>query len=627
MPDAEPLIASTAFFAKIFKPAVITWNRLEGRPRQVDFDRSLKAEVRDPYWMLCRQWQFGEFRGEDAGSAVKAKVQIESSRINRYAPSPDSVWSYDDNMPLEVRVERESIPMTLATRVQTGRHFSRLLGAAWAGVRDAYLGEYSIGAPTPDSEAEAHLLSDVQAHAFLTAVSGRVVDGGELLSAIGDGRHDTFVSTLGLSSGEESALRTAGTELSEWIARLFSIPAAEEPVSWRASRLEYDFTCAAPADQNTEAQLVLRAKEYAGGHLDWSAFDLNDQAEAMLNAETEDIDAAQTELRAPISFIPAPIEYGGMPNVRWWQFEDRKTDFGQINAATTDLALLMLAEFGLIYGNDWSLVPYDLPVGSLNDAKGVVITDVFGVRTYVRKAATRDDESWQHWNMYNLTKDPAGGVLAPYLLLSPAIGQREEGTPIEAVTLLRDEMANMVFGIETQIPGEIGDGVGGAEAAQALKTYFEERALAAGFAEPEVEETGAAIRYVAGIPTPENWIPFVATRLPGSDRQVRLQRGRIARVAPLAPNDTVEPRGDILRHGLDQDPREAYYIHEEEVPRAGARVVRAFQRTRWYDGRVYTWLGRSKTVGRGEGESGLRFDQIAPREPEAADSPAPADPE
>jgi len=36
MPDDEPLIASTAFLAKIFKPAVITWNRLEGRPRHVD---------------------------------------------------------------------------------------------------------------------------------------------------------------------------------------------------------------------------------------------------------------------------------------------------------------------------------------------------------------------------------------------------------------------------------------------------------------------------------------------------------------------------------------------------------------------------------------------------------------
>jgi len=28
------------------------WNRLEGRPRSADFERSLRAEVRDPLWFL-----------------------------------------------------------------------------------------------------------------------------------------------------------------------------------------------------------------------------------------------------------------------------------------------------------------------------------------------------------------------------------------------------------------------------------------------------------------------------------------------------------------------------------------------------------------------------------------------
>ncbi len=134
------------------------------------------------------------------------------------------------------------------------------------------------------------------------------------------------------------------------------------------------------------------------------------------------------------------------------------------------------------------------------------------------------------------------------------------------------------------------------------------------------------IRYVAGTTVPENWIPFLPTHLPGSDSQIRLQRGRMARVVPLAPSEKVEPRGSILRHGLDQDEQQAYFIHEEEVPRAGSKVSRAFQRTRWFDGRVYTWLGRQKRTGRGEAESGLRFDQIAPRQPKAAAPPAVEDP-
>jgi hypothetical protein len=51
-------------------------------------------------------------------------------------------------------------------------------------------------------------------------------------------------------------------------------------------------------------------------------------------------------------------------------------------------------------------------------------------------------------------------------------------------------------------------------------------------------------------------------------------------------------------------------VPEEEVPRAGAVVTRSFQRTRWHGGATCLWLGRRKENGRGEGSSGLRFDQI-----------------
>ena len=50
-----------------------------------DFDRSLRAEIRDPLWMLTRQWQLGEFKGEDAGSAAKVRVQVDAARLDRFA--------------------------------------------------------------------------------------------------------------------------------------------------------------------------------------------------------------------------------------------------------------------------------------------------------------------------------------------------------------------------------------------------------------------------------------------------------------------------------------------------------------------------------------------------------------
>jgi len=53
-------------------------------------------------------------------------------------------------------------------------------------------------------------------------------------------------------------------------------------------------------------------------------------------------------------------------------------------------------------------------------------------------------------------------------------------------------------------------------------------------------------------------------------------------------------------------------LYEEEVPRAGARVRRAYRLARWTDGSTHLWLGRLKATGRGEGSSGLRFDTMEP---------------
>jgi len=50
------------------------------------------------------------------------------------------------------------------------------------------------------------------------------------------------------------------------------------------------------------------------------------------------------------------------------------------------------------------------------------------------------------------------------------------------------------------------------------------------------------------------------------------------------------------------------FIEEEEVPRIGATLRRKFQFARSSDGKSWLWVGRSKTAGRGEAASNLRFD-------------------
>ena len=76
----------------------------------------------------------------------------------------------------------------------------------------------------------------------------------------------------------------------------------------------------------------------------------------------------------------------------------------------------------------------------------------------------------------------------------------------------------------------------------------------------------------------------------------------------------MEPRGAILHSGLDETPRQPYFFHDEEVSKAGVQITRTYQRVRWWDGKIYTWLGRRKSTGKGQGSSGLEFDRIAPVE-------------
>jgi hypothetical protein len=609
-------MSETPFLAAVigsfFRPTVVTWNRLEPRPRTASFERSLRAEVRDPLWMLCRQWQVGEFAGHDGGTSVKTQLEIETVRLNRYAARGRPAVPYDDVIALETIVEREPVPLDLTTRALAGRHFVKLLAReTGTDLRPLYLAEYAFAEPTDDLDL-AQLRSDQAAWQATRVLVGRVIDGGQLLNAIASGQHAAFVAASPMSATDQAAATAAAAALVEWFSRVFDAPAAPEEDAWAPSYLEYQMACAADAngrEGETGAQTVLEAEEYHHGHLDWYSFDIRDTepGDGLVDLEPGSVPHRPPQRSEPLALVPAPIEFDGMPNLRWWQLEDQQTDFGALSAGTTDLALLLLAEFGIIYGNDWSLVPYDLEVGSLARITGMVVTDSFGERTLIRAAGRAAGDDWQRWGMYHLSA--ADGPSDTRLFLAPTLPKSEQGPPVEQVVLARDDVANMVWGIETVIPGVLGDGVNGFETATALTGYLARRQPPD--TGPEPVETDAEIRYVLGTTVPENWIPFIAVHELGSNRQIRLQRAAMPRLVTGDLADVVEPRGVLLRQGLDQG--DSYFVHEEEVPRSGAVVSRSFQRARWRQGRVSTWMGRRKRTGLGPGASGLRFDRIEPR--------------
>ena len=97
-------------------PSITSWMRLEPRSRDAEMNTSLQARIYDPLWLLARQWQFGEFQGEDNGSPVMARWRAESAPLTRYhsgAIPPTTrvdAPNYDGSrMPLETLVEREPV--------------------------------------------------------------------------------------------------------------------------------------------------------------------------------------------------------------------------------------------------------------------------------------------------------------------------------------------------------------------------------------------------------------------------------------------------------------------------------------------------------------------------------------
>lgn len=597
-------------------PSVTVYNRLEGRPRTAAFDRSLRAEVRDPLWMLTRQWQLGEFEADDAGSAIVTQLHLRRTTLTEMGAREFPVVPFADDLPLETRVERRplllrlgGVPLSLDLRLALGRRWERLLAepGLTADHAAAFRTAYPFREPDPDNAADAGLAAHRSVWEAYAAVAGRALDGGALLEHLTTEppglAHD---GVAGIPDADKPELEDRGRRLVAWFGDLVVSAAEGEADAWDPQRLEYRFRAAGPDGDGGTRRYV--AEEYHGGRLDWWAFDrdLGD------TAPLEEPGAEVVETTA--SAIPAPVTFEGMPATRWWAFEDGRTNLGAVDASTTDIATLLFCEFALVYANDWFLVPVPMPTGSIAQVRGLAVTTVFGERFWITPAGSGDDDTWQRWSMFS-TSLVGPGEADTSLLVLPVAAKVQNGPAFEEVALVRDEMANMVWALERTVPSPAGGGMPGSLAAGETTSYHLRLGSAAPV--PATDERVADVRYEVMSSVPENWIPFVPTHVPGSNRQVQLQRAAMPRIVPGLPVTRVEPRTALMRVGRDELVPEGYHLHEEEVGRAGTVVTQSFQRTRALGGRAVVWVGAGRTVGRGEGSSGLAFDRLVdvPREP------------
>ena|SRR5690349_13950534 len=569
------------------EPTITAYNRLEARPRAHDFTRSLRAEVRDALWMLTRQWQFGELDAEDAASPIDARLLTRRLTVDRVRLGSGSPEPYDDTVPLETIVERERVPFTHALRLQAAQYFLRLHSSA---LRAKYLPRYRTAFPFPQN-AEADYRGQVDGSNLYVATRRLGFDGEQLLNSVQAG---TFETDASIEAADATAMQTITDLFTAWMSRQYSQPAGASDV-WSDSRLSYSAAAAAPAGADEEITIV--ASRYEGGRLDWSSFDVDPNAGAMTLA---DAPAPPEPLLEAISFLPTSATFKGMPNARFWEMEERSINFGMLDVQTTDHLLLVFAELGLVYGNDWFVVPYRLPANTLCEVQSLVITDVFGDRTLIQAADEGEGNDWQRWSLFNLSNAGELGSYNRQFFLPSAVGTTLESEDLERVLFARDEMANMVWAIEEVIPDATGRGISGYDAADK-----------SGLEPAPIQGSPAAIRYVLGTTVPENWIPFLPAQRPGNVQDIAFQRAAMPRMG-VPPRDVVRPKGVLLT----ESPL-PWFVNEEEIPFAGTIVTRRYQRARWYDGRTYLWIGRRRETGRGVGSSNLQFDQILPNRPSA----------
>jgi hypothetical protein len=546
-------------------PSVTTWNRIEPRCRSLDLKAGLEARVQDPLWLLTRQWQVGEFQGRATGSPVMATVKFNVAPIDRFSVGGQTPQVYDGRKPIEVLVEQETVRPAIAAgdyrqAIEAGLYFLRLLNAVQQppAIWSLYLAQYPLSASTGDAQT------------ISTLAAGRVIDGiklhADLIAAGGN------LPTLpAIPAAQHDAVLKATRDWLAWYGSLFSEPAQTD--GWSEDRMEYGFTMGAAGVAGSYA-----AQEYDGGSVDWYTFNLSSAPIAGGTVQP----SSSTK-----NVIAAPVIFPGMPARRFWEMEDGSTNIAQLSAAAEDLGRVLLREFALVYGNDWFQFPLAVQVGSQVEIASLTVVDTFGSNIRIPHYSAVDG-ALAKWRMFSVTPDPSPATASaapaafPHtILITPGAVVPLDGSDIEQVLLLRDELANVAWGIERMVSGPSG------------QPFDRTTAWKISLPITPPSASDAVPLYRLGSTVPDYWIPFVPVQGTDPGGSLQLRRGRL-------PTAAAGPMGRVLA--------EAKTIFLEEIPREGVLLDRRYRLARGVDGSVYLWIGRQRSVGKGEGRSGLRFD-------------------
>lgn len=572
----------------------MSWKRIETMGRSLDLDEGVKARIADPFWMMGRQWQVGEFRGDDASQPVSAEMEVETLPVqtlrNGTGGEVQRIWDPKAGHvgpPLEARIETvapggNGFSGTYRS-AQIGRELADILRAAG---QDDLADE--LARHFPFDALPEPLAGSGRARAAMRLMRNRAINGQAALLDR-DGLLDRHIGQM----DDATQADNLGKKVKAWRAR-HSTP---DP-AWSSERLEYGCSIAA---RSAEQEIVLSAKEHPGGPLDWYQFDYGTGSHGL---KKRDAHGKTT----PFFALPTPVSYSGMPAARWWEIEDHRVHMGDIQAGPTDFARLMVAEFATSYSDDWFVVPLRVPRGTISRVKKVTVHDNFAQDPIsIQPVAVLDalelvssgSNADRAFRLFELSGDPGPAAqVAPWLLIAPTLASSMEGPALERVVLARDEGANLAWAIERTVEGPMGRAFDrGTEWFARPEAQIVPRKVAGKMI---YEDQTWGYRLASEMPPPW-WIPFLPERI-DEDGSMRLRRGRMHQW------DDMDGAATGCQGGLLGTPGRPFYIEEEEVPRSGVTLSRNWQVARGADGGLYLWMQNTKRPGRGERSSGLRWD-------------------
>jgi hypothetical protein len=529
----------------------------------ISFEKSLlselEARVFDPMWLLARQLQFGEFRHDGGASPVDISIAFAVAQPTRMraataAVATDTVEIRLGGSPLEAVVEQEPVLMDgldgLRLRAESGLYLQRLLRAA------KLAAQADVWATRCPFQLPAKAVVDDETRDWFDTMTNRVPDGRVLTNRVGQILAKQDTKTV-LVPGEVEVLK-------EWfVGNGIWLHSARGSGNWDPEQLEYRLSAGVVVGAG---EVVLDVPEYVEGTLDWHAFDVG-SASLGLTGQTGIVRFHR---------LPVPLQFAGMPNNRFWSFEDPSLNFDTLELfSRTDrrpsTAAMMALEFALSYGDDWCQVPLPLQAHTVCQIAEVVITDCFGDTVAAQRPAGR-------WNLFRLDDARApNGLGTPFVNAAPNLVL--DGDPLEEIHLLRDEQANLAWAVETVVPHPLGGGTRPAPPPVSVRP---------------VDEVGPSWT-LSPITLPRNWFPLV----PVVD-----QIGRLA-VGTLWTARDSAPAGRVLTELLPSK-----RLHDDEVPSEGVQVSRSWQAARALDGSLHFWIGRDKTPRQTDLAPGLRFDVV-----------------